>query len=209
MNMINIRFMGMIKQCFSMLLITGISLVSAMTFVSCDDKEDIDDGDWIWDFAPLNVEVKLVDEEGVNMLNPTVEGNWMGLPLSMTYDDKLYELNWDNPLPDGFSPDSHGRAYLAHFYGLTYGRVNFWDGERWHWLENDYYLSFGEFNRDDNHDLLLELHVAGIENPYQIKVEHRFWWESKNEPGGYTKIWLDGKPVESFPVKIVLPRRTE
>lgn len=209
MNMINIRFMGMIKQCFSMLMITGISLVSAMTFVSCDDKEDIDDGDWIWDFAPLNVEVKLVDEEGVNMLNPTVEGNWMGLPLSMTYDDKLYELNWDNPLPDGFSPDSHGRAYLAHFYGLTYGRVNFWDGERWHWLENDYYLSFGEFNRDDNHDLLLELHVAGIENPYQIKIEHRFWWESKNEPGGYTKIWLDGTPVESFPVKIVLPRRTE
>ena len=162
MNMINIRFMGMIKQCFSMLMITGISLVSAMTFVSCDDKEDIDEGDWIWDFAPLNVEVKLVDEEGVNMLNPTVEGNWMGLPLSMTYDDKLYELNWDNPLPDGFSPDSHGRAYLAHFYGLTYGRVNFWDGERRHWLENDYYLSFGEFNRDDNHDLLLELHVAGI-----------------------------------------------
>lgn len=207
------KFMKWLERAFSKLLLAGVLLGVAGTFVACDDKEDADfkeeDDILIWDFAPLNVEVKLVDEEGVNMLNPTVEGNWMGLPLSMTYDDKLYELNWDNPLPDGFSPDSHGRAYLAHFYGLTYGRVNFWDGERWHWLENDYYLSFGEFNRDDNHDLLLELHVAGIKNPYQIKVEHRFWWESKNEPGGYTKIWLDGTPVESFPVKIVLPRRTE
>lgn len=205
------KFMELLECAFSKLLLAGVLLGVAGTFVACDDKGDADfkeeDDILIWDFAPFDVEVKLVDEAGVNMLNPTVEGNWIGQPFAMTYKDEEYGLNWDKLVPDGYAPE--GRACIAQFYGLACGQTCYWNGSHWDWIENDYYLSFGEFAGDDNHDLLIDLYVPGRDLPYKITVEHRFGWKSKNEPRICTKIWLDEEPVEKFPIKIVLPRRIE
>lgn len=178
----------------------------AAAMVACGDDDDNKD-DIIWDIAPYDVSIEIVDEDGTALLNPTVDGNWMEQPFSMTYNGKEYEADW-TVLYGAGNADMKSRYIPAYFYGLRCVNVWFWDGSHWYAKEDEYQLAFGEFPSDEDKDLSFEFYVPGREEPYRIAVEKRFWWNADNEPDGYKKVWLDGKEVD-FPITIVLPRRTE
>ena len=53
-----------------------------MTAAACsDNNDDMPDDDMIWDISPVVASIQLVDEDGNNLLDPEVEGNWIGEPM--------------------------------------------------------------------------------------------------------------------------------
>jgi len=174
---------------------------------SCDDnKGDEPKGDIIWDIGPLNIDVKVVDGSGNNLLDAYAAGNWVGQPFVMTYKGESYEVVWPEPDVIGDASNGiHGRAYMPHFDGLKAIIENYWDVDHRVFVDGKFYLSFGEFSGDDNHDLSMQLSVPGLDEVYNIDVTHRFGWDD-GKPVIATTIKLNGEIVEKFPIEIVLPR---
>lgn len=187
-------------------------IVSGLAFVSCSDDESDDEPDVIWDIAPFDIDIMVMDESGENLLNPMVEGNWMDAPFQMLCQGEEYDANWVNFISPGNrnQPWKESRACApAQLWGLRCVEHTYWDGHHWTWHENEYLLAFGEFESTENHDLKMEFYVPGRTDPYKISVEHRFGGYDLDSDEGYKRIWIDGKEVGSMPIKIVLPRRDD
>lgn len=92
----------------------SIAMICSITYVSCDNNEN---EDMVFgDFNPPNIDIMIVDEEGTNLLDPTVEGNWMDQPFQMTYLKDTYETSWIGDPILNIPPPS--RLYVAYFHGL-------------------------------------------------------------------------------------------
>lgn len=85
-----------------------------ISVTSCSEDE-IEDDDYIWDFAPVMLNFKIVDSQGVNLIDEG--GKLYGEDFKIIYNDKEYAASWNGrPIPE--LPES--RAYLACIYGLYY-----------------------------------------------------------------------------------------
>lgn len=181
----------------------AIAMICSITYVSCDNNEN---EDMVFgDFNPLNIDIMIVDEEGTNLLDPTVEGNWMDQPFQMTCLKDTYETSWIGDPILNIPPPS--RLYVAYFHGLRCEQISVFENNDRVYYENKYKLVFGEFQGDEHQDLSMTFHVPYIETTYNIKVEYRFYLENYYDAYHTTRIWVDGKEVDSRPIKIVLPRR--
>lgn len=170
-----------------------ILLITSFGVVSCDDGSDGPEDGMIWDIYPTGVHIILVDNDGNNLLDPAVEGNWVGEEMVITNDGTSYYIDWEF-----YAPKTETRAYLAHFDGLIwYGGAP--------WIESKYNnLYFGEFNGDDDLDMSLSFAITTLNRVYDFKFTNHFYWK-KHQPHRDTHIFYDGKDIEGKVLKLVVP----
>ncbi|MDE6556421.1 MAG: hypothetical protein K2K55_05600 [Duncaniella sp.] len=172
-------------------ILTAFTLL--LTVSACSDNDEPDPG-LIWDIRPAGVTVYLVDEEGNNLLDPAVEGNWVGEPMWISYDGKAYNPCWkeeDLPRPSRF--------YLAMFYGAV------WTGV---WSDQHYSLYFGQFQGEDPIDLKLTFGITATNTVYDFEYSHRLVWKKK-EPHFDDHIIYKGKKIEGNTLTLTVPRNTK
>ncbi len=173
---------------FFRFLVFSISLFAIASCSKDDDNDDI-----IWDIVPSNVIIKLMDESSNNLLDPNVEGNWVGEELYLTFNGEIYPVDWEY---DGTYGET--RMILPYFTGLT------WTGNL-RWAETKYYwLQFGEFSGEGKHDMSLSLTVPALNSQYDFKFTHELIW-NKQEPHFNDHIIYDGKDYKGNTLTLVLP----
>lgn len=177
---------------FLYFLTTAMMLMAA---AACSDKnDDMPDDDAIWDIAPAQVSIQLVDEAGNNLLDPEVSGNWVGEPMWMEWNDKVFDVIWkkdDLQLPT--------KALLPYFYGAV------WNGV---WTDNRYHLYFGDFSGESSQNLKLTFGITAINTVYEFEYSHRLVWQNK-EPYFDDHIIYQGKQIEGHTLTLVLPKNNQ
>ncbi|MDE6480141.1 MAG: hypothetical protein K2L45_07695 [Muribaculaceae bacterium] len=171
--------------------LTAVTML--MTVAACsDNNDDMPDDDFvIWDIYPAGIRLNLVDEEGNNMLDPAVNGNWVGEPMWIETGDKVFDVLWKrNDL------SNQTRAYLPHFYGTV------WTGI---WTDKLYGLYFGELDGDSSHNLKMKFGITAINSVYEFEYSHRLVWENK-EPHFDDHITYAGKRIDGDTLTLTVPK---
>ncbi len=176
--------------------ILGFLAVSIALLVtsSCTEEGDGPEEGVIWDTAPTGVIIKIVDEADNNLLDPNVEGNWVGEDMFITYKDEEYPVDWEW---DGTPVKT--RMIMPYFSGLT------WTGNLRGSEEKDYWLNFGEFSGEGRHDLSLTFHIPELDTNYVFKYTHEVIWK-KHEPHVNDHIIYDRRELEGNTLTLVLPQ---
>ena len=178
------------KKIFSLFVFS----VAMMGLAACSEEgNDIKGNDIIWDIAPSEVRIQLVDQNGNNLLNPNVEGNWVDEPIELSTSDESYAAVWSR---DELRPQS--RAYMPKFLGLVWGEVI--KGSN----DSGYYLYFGGFPGDSDYDMSLVLSIPGIDSKYKFEYKHDCDWKN-NEPKISNHIIYNGKKIEGETIKLTVP----
>lgn len=182
-----------------------VALATGVVFSSCDD----DGGEIIWDIGGVVIPIRILDDQGVNLLDPDVEGNWMDEAFSISYNDNLYTVDWDGDQRNvGEEGSPMSRAYLAVFEGLCAVNENVWRKCDWATSPNGHLLFIGEFPGDRDQMITVDLMVPGINTVFHIGMTHTIRWKNK-EPVLNTYYTLNGQPVTTSAVTIILPHKTE
>lgn len=164
-----------------------IFLCAGMSLTSCGDENG--DDDMVWDFAPYEVRVRIVDGGGVDLLSPeTGEGSLYGELMYMVYNGEQYMLEWPESLQT--------RYYMPHFYGLKLAQYESSDGPR-------YELLFGEFDGEVSADRSMQFLIHNINTVFDINVSNRVEWK-KGKPDVTRAYWLNGQLVENGIITITL-----
>ena len=173
-------------------------LLAAMmlaTMGACsDNNDDMPDDDVIWDIYPAGVSIQLVDVEGNNLLDPEVEGNWVGEPMWIGWDDKRFDAIWDS---DDLQQPT--RAILPRFHGIV------WTGV---WTDKQYYLNFGELDGASSHDLSLTLGITAINTVFDFEYSHRLVWKNK-EPHFDDHITYNGEMIDGHTLTLEVPKNNQ
>ena len=167
-------------------------IVPILLLCSCgDDEED----ELIWDMAPVNVMIHIQDNDGNNLLSPSVSGNLQGKKIVAEYQGEEYELNWN--------ASKGTRFYMPFFSGLTLQAGYTQSGDHFEPDQNKNYLSFGEFDGAQNQDITISLNIDGYPDPWVISVAHRIKWKG-NTPQVTNTTSLNGKVMPYDEIIIVL-----
>ena len=173
-------------------------LILPLLFACKEDFRDMP----IWDMAPVDFVIKIVDEQGVNLLDSTVEGNWYRYDFKAKYEDKTYNADWDAGMT--WVQNFESRYYLPHFYGLyTYPT----------YVNNTptkipAALMFGELDGEFDYDVSITFEVPDLNRKYEMALKRTVHHNKKDTERKVESIWtLDGKPIEKGGFKIILPRR--
>lgn len=177
----------------SHIFIGCIAIIGIVFVSSCDGPEK----DMIWDISPVGIFIDLVDEDGNNLLDPNVEGNWVGCLMTIKYDEEDFPALWEMPDRENLT-----RYYMPMFYGFI------WEGAFNRPNNNFYSLYFGEFTGDQNHKIAVTFELEGHDSVYEIVYDHKFKWKHK-EPHFDDHIYLNGKKHDGCSVEIVLPPRKD
>ena len=170
--------------------LTAVTML--MTVAACsDNNNDMPDDGMIWDIYPAGIILNLVDEEGNNMLDPTVNGNWVEEPMWIGTGDKVFDVEWKR---DDLSNQT--RAYLPHFYGTV------WTGI---WTDKLYSLYFGELDGASSHNLKMKFGITAINSVYEFEYSHRLVWENK-EPHFDDHITYEGKLIDGDTLTLIEPK---
>lgn len=170
-------------------ILLSILMLSTLCSCSSDDSDDI-----IWDIYPAGITIRLVDSDGRNLLDPNVEGNWVGSPMHIEYEGQSYSAIWERE-----SIPRETRAYMPYFYGLIWDGVFYPD-------ESHYCLYFGEFAGDKSYNMKTTFAIEELNTVFEIEYIRKFEWK-KNKPHSTNYIYLNGQKSEGSSVEIVLPRR--
>lgn len=127
--------MKTLKRLFQLLPIC----IVALGFYACENENPIyfppDDDKTstvVWDIYPINLHFTVTGENGEDLLNPSTPGNYYGLNITATYQEKTYEIDVfeDNWLPKGRAsapPKMYG-IYTSQQndgrYALVFGEIN-------------------------------------------------------------------------------------
>ena len=156
----------------------------------------------IWDMSPVDFVIHIEDEQGVNLLDSTVEGNWYRYDFKVVFEDKSYTADWDVGMRWVVPVES--RYYLPHFYGLyTYptfvGNIPTRIPEA---------LMFGEFDGEDDYDMSIIFEIPDLNQKHEMTLKRMVHHNKKDtERKVETELILDSKPIEKGGFKIILPRR--
>lgn len=156
-----------------------------------DNNDDMPDDDVIWDIAPAGVAIQLVDESGNNLLDPAVDGNWVGEPMWIETGDKVFDAIWEK---EDLEPST--RFYMPLFYGCV------WTGV---WYDKEYSLYFGELNGTSSHNLKMKFGITAINSIYEFEYSHRLVWKKK-EPHFDDHITYDGKLIDGAILTLIVPK---
>lgn len=157
-------------------------LLGLMGLTNCSDGPE---PGVIWDIAPLNVQIRVVDEAGHDLLDPDREDSWADKNIKAIYNGRTFEKDSGVPVKT--------KAIYVEFTGLrTYSDPN----GRVHGL------IFGDFNGDSdyrNEEIILDWNDGSKKDT--IVFNHDFYWK-KHEPKMTTVFYLNGVETES-PIVIV------
>lgn len=172
-------------------------IITSFGITSCsevnDDPDDGPEDGMIWDIMPIAVKIVLMDEEGNNMLDPAVEGNWVGEEMLLICNDKAYDIDWDYN-----GNNSESRAIMEYFYGFIWT-----GGIPWVDTKNSC-LSFGEFNGGSNRDLSLTFAITAMNCVFDFKFSHRCFWKD-HEPHFDDHIIYAEKDIEGNVLELIVP----
>ena len=206
---------GVIRRLIGMFLSLPLVLAMMCLFAACGDEKEEDEPEGsdsmvIHDFRGTAITIKIVDEDGVNLLNPTVEGNWMNQPFTMVFEGKTYETDWTGHLDYTAiyreKPETPQSRFMPPMWcGLWCAKDRYWNGERWLIRPDCHMIQFGEFLTESDFDLTMSFIVPGMEQTLEIELTHRIIWD-KEEAHITNRIVVNGQDVEAFPIKLVLPR---
>lgn len=181
-------FLGLSAAVFATVLLT-----------CCSDNND----DVIWDIAPVEYEITLVDEYGNNLLDENRTDNLIGTDIYVIFEGEKYEANWEPP----YTVNS-GRYLMPTFYGFQAWQYYKREGNDWTAIPGQYSLIFGEFFGDQDQNLSIELIIPGQEKTYKIDLIHKFKWVHNN-PESSTYLKYDGKEIDGWRIELVVPMSAE
>lgn len=164
---------------------TAILLTAGFT-QSCDDKEE----DLIWDAAPVVVHIDITDKGGRTLLDWEAEKNIVGEPISLEYEGKTYEVDWE------MGKLIYSRAYMAVFEGIAYGQRLYVRDKQTNMPEPIWTLFIGEFPGDQSYTKEFVLNFRG--EKHQIKVENKAKGHEHT-----TKFYYDGKKTDKSLMTII------
>lgn len=168
------------------------AITMLVSMAACSKDDDMPDDDVIWDIAPADIIIQLVDEEGNNLLDPKVEGNWIDEPMWVECRDEAYGVEWAR---QELTPQT--RAYLPHFYGAQWSGI---------WSDKVYSIYIGEFDGASSQDLKLTFGITAINTVYEFEFYHRLVWKNK-EPHFDEHITYNAKKIEGNTLTLILPKR--
>ena len=138
----------------------------------------------IWDIAPVDVYMEVVDKDGNNRFEEATPGNWLQSEITATFEGESYTY-----------PQPGTRAYMAIMGGLVVRNYRNADGR------NTTCLIFGELSGEtDRHSDLVITWPDGTSD--KITVDNSFRWGVTGRPHKKTTFSLNGEPV-SIPIRIV------
>lgn len=176
--------------------IYGFLIISMLIILSACGENDKDDELVVWDISPAEIIIKIIDEEGNDLLNPNVKGNWFGCAMNMGFDNELYPVKWGISELSGQS-----RVYLAHFKGMEWTYLC--DGYN---NPTHYILKFGEFQGETNRIIETTFMIEELNTIFQIKLDHKLIWENR-EPHFDDHIYLNGERYYGNTIVLTLPQR--
>ena len=148
-----------------------IAFVITMFSISSCSKEDNDDL-IIWDINPLTIDIILRNADGENLFCPSTDGNYIGKNISVEYNNKTYDAQWD----------LCSRALPGFFIGLFLkpGKGEFVPGVGRDDDPTRNSLAFGEFDGGDNQDISFVLKIEDHPQVYRFDITHRIKWENRS-----------------------------
>lgn len=185
----------------SLILSPCIAIMALLSLSAC--SSDAPDPDTIWDIAPTEIYIALVDEEGTSLLNsdsiPAILASGMYMDMDGTrYDvsDRLYQT----------LSGIYGRYIPALPYGLQLIPDNYTNMTGG--MSSNLILMFGQFARDETYsrDFVLDVPYASRHYSFAFRLSNKFQWK-KGKPDITTRILLDGKEITDFssPITLTIP----
>lgn len=162
-------------------------------FTACSSDDDGPEPDVIWDINPTGVYIQIVDEDGNNLLDPDVKGNWVGEEMFISSEDKQYPAKWSRE-----DVENNTRDILPRFYGLVWQGVFSWNDPK------ASPLYFGELDGGEDHDLSLSFTVPSIDKTFDFRFTYHFFWK-KHKPQREIHLIYDGKDYDKPILTLVLP----
>jgi len=171
------------------ILFTGsVSLLASCTKDQPEEPVEDDPVNMIiWDITPVYVVFDVTNSKGENLFDETTPDNWLTSSFSATFEGKEF-----------FWPAPKSKAYLAILKGFYLEPYYMSNTPR-----RDYVLRlcFGELDgtKDWDADLSITWPDGSVD---VISVFHTFKWTEDNDPDYYTKITVNGEPVEGRVVSL-------
>lgn len=162
-------------------LLSFVFAVTAIfTFVSCDKE-------MIYDVYPVVMKVTVVNNGGVDLLNPENDGAFDETQIKVLYKDEEYECGED-------MSELRTKAYMPHFYGLrnlynVYSQV--------------YELEFGEFDGAESYSGEEITILWGDGTSDNIKFNRTFKWKNNGKPKVKHEWFLNGKKVSDETIDVI------
>ena len=184
---------------FSTLLWALIALLGIGSLASCNSDDD--SGDWIVDWAPVQMYITVKDMYGNDLLD-TLSNSSVTDVMTITYQGETYHVRKDYDEQTGYSELT--RMYLPRWYGFCL--VNqwlVWSGSSWEWQKTDNFMIYvGEIDgaKDMDEDIVLSFPNGVTHTIHYHCSDHK---EGRNSSCNRYYM-LDGKRLDSNKIEIVL-----
>lgn len=167
-------------------------MLSSISFVACSNN---DDDDLIWDFAPVTIKIALLDEDGNNLLDESVEGNWVGEQMSLDFNGEISDAIWSI---EALRPNS--RYYMPHMYGLVWsGLSNFEEIEA-----KEYYLIYGELEGGQSYSASATFSIEKLNTVVEFELVNNVKWVKK-KPVIDRYLNYQGKKIDDMTLTLTIP----
>ncbi len=186
-----------------------VTILFSTILWGCGDNGD----DIIWDFAPVEISLDIVDENGLSLLYENAPGNILSGGITATYEGVEYKLD---ELPDESEEVAQtmktsgalSRYYPATFYGLYINRFPLSTNGGNETPRYYPFLSFGEFQGFENFDKTVVFHIPSLGRDITFRIVSEARWKGKT-PDWKLTYYMDGTPLEKYDmragVKITVP----
>lgn len=176
-----------------------ISLVLLAVALLSSCKND----DVIYDIAPVQYEITLIDEDGNNLLDENLPDNLIGADIYVIFNGDRYDTNWEPPYTVQAS-----RYLMPTWYGLQVWQYYKWENNGCFAIPGQYSLQFGDFFGDEEQHLSIELVIPCRGVSYTIELIHKFKWKH-NKPNSSTYLIYNGEEINGWRIEIVVPNSAE
>lgn len=143
--------------------------------------------DLIYDFWPVEINIRIQDDAGQNLLSPFIPGNLQGRKITAEYQGQMFELDWD--------AEDNTRYYMPRFSGLTLNAEYKETENAFITDPSTNYLSFGEFDGAENQEITILLHIEGYSRSWKITRKHVVKWNG-DHPQVTNSATINYKPVQ-------------
>ncbi|MDE7426679.1 MAG: hypothetical protein K2M79_02625 [Muribaculaceae bacterium] len=184
-------------------------LVSGSLLTACGDDEKNE---------PLPIpsdviipEIKIVDAEGNNLLDPNVPGNWYGAEMWAEYNGQIEMALWADYGDQALQKNS--RSYTPTYAGLyEYTECEYIKGDSASGVTvipdfSTTVLRFGHFTGERDLDIDVLFTIPELDKTYHIQIYNKVIDINKKEVTRWVKC--DGELCDGTIITLVLPHREE
>lgn len=164
------------KRFFMILAIMPILILAA-----CSDDENPITPDC--DSPGTVMFVSIVDDDGADLLNPESENSLYGTEITVTYESRHYELDWN--VSDYLTPITFDYEICRGFRGLTFGYELLEDENGHLQFGEKHMFSIGDFCVDKNYDKQFTLTWDNGNRVDEFRLVNKMVSEYKHETRFY------------------------